>query len=66
MNVSLKKVSSNENGINPLNSVSLPSFTMHYGLRYTGINLHTIQEKELILLLANINSCGGSSVLGDK
>ena len=60
------KVSVIEFGINPLYCVSLPGYTRQCGLKYTGINLQTLQDKDLILLLEN-NICGGfSSVMGDR
>ena len=61
-----KKVSVNELGINPLHCVSLPGFTWQCGLKYTGINLQTLQDKEMILLLENNIRGGISSVMGDK
>ena len=49
-----KKVSINEFGVNPLYCVSLPGYTWQCGLKYTGINLQTLQDKDLILTLENI------------
>ena len=43
------KVSVNEFGINPLFCVSLPGYTSRCGLKYTGINLQTLQDKDMIL-----------------
>ena len=43
------KVSFNKFEINPLYCVSLPGFTWQCGLKYTGINLQTLQDKDLIL-----------------
>ena len=43
------KVSVNELGINPLYCVNLPGYTWECGLKYTGTNLQTIQDKDLIL-----------------
>ena len=40
------KVSVNEFGINPLYCVSLPGYTWLCGLKYTGINLQTLQDKD--------------------
>ena len=61
----LMKVSVNELAIIPLYFVSLPGYTGQCGLKYTGINLQTLQDKVLILSLEN-NICGGiSSVMGD-
>ena len=60
------KVSVNEFGINPLYCVSLPGYTWQCGLKYTGINLQTLQDKDMILLL-EINIRGGiSSVMGNR
>ena len=41
------KVSVNEFGINPLYCVSLPGYTWLCGLEYTGINLETLQDKDI-------------------
>ena len=60
------KVSVDEFGINPLYCVSLPGSTWQCGLKYTGINLQTLQDKDLILTLENIISGGISSVMGDR
>ena len=60
------KVSVNEVGINPFYCVSLPGYTWECGLKYTGINLQTLQDKDLILTLENIKRGGISSVLGDR
>ena len=60
------KISVNEYGINPLYCVSLPGYTWQCGLKYTGINLQTLQDKDMILLLENnILGCI-SSVMGDR
>ena len=60
------KISVNEYGINPLHCVSLPGYTWQCGLQYTGINLETLQNKDMILLSEN-NICGGiSSVMGGR
>ena len=60
------KVSVSEFGINPLYCVSLPRYTWHCGLKYTGINLQTLQDKNMILLLENNIRGGISSVMGDR
>ena len=60
------KVSVNEFGINPLYCVSLPGYTWPCGLKYTGINLQTLQDKDMILLLENNIRGGISSILGDR
>ena len=60
------KVSVKEFGINPLYFVSLPGYTWQCGFKYTGINLQTLQDKDMILLLENNIRCGFSSVMGDR
>ena len=60
------KVSGNEYGINPLYCVSLPGYTWECCLKYTGINLETIQDKDLILTLESNIRGGISSVIGDR
>ena len=60
------KVSVNEFGINPLYCVSLPGYTWQCGLKYTGTNLQTLQDKDMILLLENNIRSGISSVMGDR
>ena len=60
------KVSVNEFGINPLYCVSLPGYTWQCGFKYTGINLQTLQDKDMILLLENNIRGGISSVMGDR
>ena len=61
----LIKVSVNEFGINRLYCVNLPGYTWQCGLKYTGINLQTLQDKYMILLLENNIRVGISSVMGD-
>ena len=60
------KVSVNKYGINPLYCVSLPGYTWQCGLKYTGINLQTFQDKDSILTLENNIRDGISSVMGDR
>ena len=60
------KVSVNEFGINPLDCVSLPEYTWECGLKYTGNNIQTLQDKYLVLTLLNNIRCGISSVMGDR
>ena len=62
----LIKVSVKEFGINPLYCVSLPGYTWQCGLKYTGKNLQTLQDKDMILLLENNIRGGISSVMGDR
>ena len=60
------KVSTEEYKINPPCCVSLPGFTYQCALKYTDINLQTLQDKDLILLIQNIITGGISSVMGDR
>ena len=60
------EISVDEYGINPLYCVSLPGYTWQCGLKYTGINLQTLQDKDMILLLENNIRGGISSVMGDR
>ena len=60
------KISVEEFGINPLYCVSLPGYTWQCGMKYTGINLQTLQDKDMILLLENNIRGGISSVMGDR
>ena len=60
------KVSFNEVGINPLYGVSLPSYTWQCDLKYTAINLQTLQDKDWILTFENIIRVGISSIMGDR
>ena len=60
------KVSVKEFDINPLYCVSLPGYTWQCGLKYTGINLQTLQDKDMIMLLENNIRGGISSVMGDR
>ena len=60
------KVSVNELGFYRLYCVSLPGYTLQSGLKYTGIKLQTLQDKNMILLLEKIIRDGISSVMGDR
>ena len=60
------KVSVNEFRNNRLIWFSLPVYTWKCGLKYTGINLQTLQDKDMILLLDNNIRGGISSVMGDR
>ena len=60
------KVSVNEFGINPLYCVSLPGYTWECSLKKSGINLQTLQDKDMILTLENNIRGGISSVMGDR
>ena len=46
--------------------VSLPGYTWQCGLKYTGINLQPLRDKDLILILENSILGGISSVMGDR
>ena len=59
-------ISVNQYDINPLYCVSLPGYTWQCGLKYTGINLQTLQDKDMILLLENNIRGGISSVMGER
>ena len=61
-----KFISVNEFEINLLFCVSLPGYTWLCGLKNTGINLQTHQDKDMILILENIIRGGISSVMGDR
>ena len=60
------KVSSNEFDVNPLFCVNLTGYIWQYGLKYTGINTQTLQDKDLILTRENIIHGGISSNMGDR
>ena len=60
------KVSFKEFEINPLFCVSLPVYTWQCGLKYTRINLQTLQDKDMMLLLEIIIRGSISSVMGDR
>ena len=49
----------------PLYCKSLPGYTWQCGLKYTGMNLRTLQDKDMILLLENNIRGGISSVTSD-
>ena len=53
-------------GNNALYCVSLPGYTWQCGLKYTVINLQTLQDKDMILLVENKIRGGMSSVMGDR
>ena len=60
------EVSTEEYGNNPLYCVSLPGYTYQCALKYTDINLQTLQDKVLIILIENnIRECI-SSFMGDR
>ena len=60
------KISIYEFDINPLYCVSLPGYTWQCGLKYTDINLKTLQDKDMILLLEKNIRGGISSIMGDR
>ena len=59
-------MSNNDFDINPLYCVSLPGYTWKCGLNYTGINLQTFQDNDMILSLENKIRGGISSVMGNR
>ena len=46
--------------------MSLPGYTWQCGLKYIGIKIQTLQDKDMILLLENNIRGGISSVMGDR
>ena len=46
--------------------MSLPRYTWQWGLKYTGINLQTFQDKNLILTLESNIRGGIGSVMADR
>ena len=60
------KLSINEFGVNLLYCVSLPGYTWPCGLKKTGINLQTLQDKDLILTLEKKKRGRISTVIGDR
>ena len=60
------KVSVKEYGDNPIYCVSFPCYTWQCGLKYTGKNFQTLQDKYMILLLEDNIRCVISSVMGDR
>ena len=59
------KVSVNEFGFNPLFCVSLLGYTGHCGLKYTVINLQTLQDKDFFFIIRKNIRGGISSVMGN-
>ena len=51
--------------INPIYCVSICSYNLQCGLKYIDINLQTLQDKDMILLMEKIFRGGISSILGD-
>ena len=60
------KASLSEFILNALYSVSLPGYTWECGVKYTGINLQTLQDRDLIFLVENNFRRGISSVMGER
>ena len=60
------QTSTEEYGINPLYSYSLPGYTWKAGLKLTNIKLDFTKDKDFILLLENNIRGGISSVMGDR
>ena len=48
------------------NVINYPGYTWQSGLKYARINLQTVQDKDMILLLENSIRGGISSVMGDR
>ena len=59
------KKSINKFDINPLFCVSRPVYTWQCGLKNTGKNIQTLQDKHLFLKLENKTRGGISGVMGD-
>ena len=60
------KVSVKEFGNKPLYCGNLPGYSWQCGLKYTGINLQTLPDKDMILLSDNNIGGGISYVMGDR
>ena len=60
------KVSIKKYGIDPLFCVFVCSYTYQCRLKCTGINLKTLQEKDMILLIENNIRGGVGDVMGDR
>ena len=50
----------------PIYCASLPGYTWQCGLEDTGINLQTLQDKNMILLIDKNLRGGISSIMGDR
>ena len=59
------KVSIYKFDINPWYCKNLPGYNWQWGLKYTGINLQTLQDKDLVLSLENNIRGGIGSIVGD-
>ena len=60
------KISIEEYGINPLYCLSLPGYTWQCGMKYTDIQLRTLQDKDLNLTSENNIRGSISSVMSDR
>ena len=60
------KVAVHELDFNPLYCASLPGYTWQCGLKFTGINLQTLQDKDLILTLESNKRGVVSSVMSNR
>ena len=60
------KVSINEFKISPLYYVSLPGYTWQGRLKYTGINLQTLQDNDSNITIENIIAGGIRSIMEDR
>ena len=64
--VNFIRTSIEEYRINPLYCVSPPCYSWQCGMKYTDIKLQALQDKDMILLLANSTRGGISSVMSDR
>ena len=60
------KLSTKQNGMNPLFCVSLHGYNYQCALKYTDMKLQTLQDNDLISLIENNIRGGISSVMGDR
>ena len=60
------KIYTKEYEVNPLFCVSICSYFHHCGLKHTGINLQTLQDKDMILLIEKSIKGGIGSVMDDR
>ena len=61
-----KSVNVNDIGITPLYCVSLPGYTWQCRSKKTGINLQTLQDNDMILLIENNIPVSISSVMSNR
>ena len=60
------KLYTKEYEINPLYCVSICSYIHQCDLKHTGINLQTLPDKDMILLIEKSIKGGIGSVMGDR